>query len=50
MLELDQKKNGINKMYSVTFKSQFIQQKEKLTVVTCQNRAWMDTAGVAFMV
>ena len=34
-------------MYQLTFRRPYLQHKEKLTLITCQHRAWMDTAGVA---
>lgn len=46
-LELERKKGANKEKYSVTFKRPYIQHKEKLITVTCQNKAWMDTAGIA---
>ena len=33
--------------YSITFRRPYLQHKDKLTLITCQHRAWMDTGGVA---
>ena len=46
-LQLQRRKKDVAETYSATFICPYIQHKERLTLITCQNRAWMDTPGVA---
>ena len=49
-LRLETKVKGQIVVTPTTFKRPYIFNREKLTVVTCQNKAWMDTAGIAMWV
>ena len=46
-MTLQRKVKGNTETFDVTFKRPYIQHATKRHLVTCQGRAWMDTAGVA---
>lgn len=46
-MTLQRKKQGVAESYVAKFKRPYIRHTQKLTVITCQVKAWMDTAGIA---
>lgn len=50
VMTVSEKEKGVDVNYTITFKRPYISHKEKLCLVTCEDRAWINTAGVAMWV